>query len=304
MSQQMKAFNVFIAIDGSTHSRASLDLLNSLELPGGSKITLLAVVDSLKSPYYFQFSRAIEDALTCLSSNPFEITKNILQGHPASELVRYADINKPDLILMGAKGMKATLGILLGGVAQQVVEHSSSPVLVTRAPYSGLNRVLLVMDGSPCSENALTYLQSFPLPHNTQVMVLHVLPPLVSEQEIMSATWATGLEAVSTRPFLQEEITKAQREEEIKGCELIQHAEETLINRGFQVSTHLLRGDAAAEILAFSGEQKIDMIIAGSRGLSPITSWLLGSVSRKLVHYASCSVLIVKGSYCTAQKEN
>jgi nucleotide-binding universal stress UspA family protein len=25
-----------------------------------------------------------------------------------------------------------------------------------------------------------------------------------------------------------------------------------------------------------------------------VTSWLLGSVSRKLVHYANCSVLIVK----------
>ena len=304
MTQQTKAFNVFIAIDGSKHSLASIDLLKSLNLSGESRITLLAVVESLKSPHYYQFTRAIAEAEASLSILPFKINKHILQGHPAGELVRYADANKPDLILMGAKGLRATLGILLGGVAQQVVEHASWPVLVTRAPYEGLNRVLLVLDGSPCSENALSYSLSFPFPPPTQIIILHVLPPLVSEQEIMSATWATGLEAVSTRPYLQEEITKAQQEEEIKGRELVQRAEEALGKQGFSVSSHLLRGDAATEILAYIGEHKIDLIVAGSRGLSPISSWLLGSVSRKLVHYASCSVLIVKGNYCADKQDN
>ena len=36
------------------------------------------------------------------------------------------------------------------------------------------------------------------------------------------------------------------------------------------------------------------MVVCGSRGLSAVSGWLLGSVSRKLVHYAGCSVLIVK----------
>jgi nucleotide-binding universal stress UspA family protein len=58
----------------------------------------------------------------------------------------------------------------------------------------------------------------------------------------------------------------------------------------------LLRGDAATEIIQFAKEENIDMIIAGSRGLSQTQSWLLGSVSRKLVHYAPCSVLLVKQS--------
>jgi nucleotide-binding universal stress UspA family protein len=55
-----------------------------------------------------------------------------------------------------------------------------------------------------------------------------------------------------------------------------------------------MRGDAATEIIQFARQHEIDLIVSGSRGLSPVTSWLLGSVSRKLVHYASCSVLIVK----------
>jgi nucleotide-binding universal stress UspA family protein len=36
------------------------------------------------------------------------------------------------------------------------------------------------------------------------------------------------------------------------------------------------------------------LIVAGSRGLSEFQGWWMGSVSRKLVHYSNCSVLIVK----------
>jgi nucleotide-binding universal stress UspA family protein len=61
------------------------------------------------------------------------------------------------------------------------------------------------------------------------------------------------------------------------------------------VGTVLRRGDAATEILAYAQEQKVDLIVAGSRGLSGVSGWWLGSVSRKLVHYAPCSVLIVRG---------
>lgn len=57
----------------------------------------------------------------------------------------------------------------------------------------------------------------------------------------------------------------------------------------------LLRGDAAAEIIEYAKTRQVDLIVAGSRGLGTIKGWLLGSVSRKLAHYAPCSVLIVRG---------
>jgi nucleotide-binding universal stress UspA family protein len=55
-----------------------------------------------------------------------------------------------------------------------------------------------------------------------------------------------------------------------------------------------LRGDAAEEIINFVREQRISLIVAGSNGLGPVRAWLLGSVSRKLVHYSERSVLIVR----------
>ena len=48
------------------------------------------------------------------------------------------------------------------------------------------------------------------------------------------------------------------------------------------------------EIIEYARNEKVDLLVAGSRGLSRVAGWLMGSVSRKLVHYAECSVLVVK----------
>ena len=57
----------------------------------------------------------------------------------------------------------------------------------------------------------------------------------------------------------------------------------------------LTRGDAATEIIDYVKSNEIDLIVAGSRGLGQFEGMWMGSVSRKLVHYSNCSVLIVKG---------
>ena len=67
-----------------------------------------------------------------------------------------------------------------------------------------------------------------------------------------------------------------------------------MLSQGIKAKNALLQGDAATEIIQYASNKEIDLIIAGSRGLSPMQSWLIGSVSRKLVHYAGCSVLLVK----------
>jgi nucleotide-binding universal stress UspA family protein len=85
------------------------------------------------------------------------------------------------------------------------------------------------------------------------------------------------------------------KEEEDRGTALVEktiaYLEKT---SGIQATPVLARGDAATEIIQYVKDHEIDLILAGSRGLSEMRSWLLGSVSRKLVHYANCSVLIIK----------
>jgi nucleotide-binding universal stress UspA family protein len=82
---------------------------------------------------------------------------------------------------------------------------------------------------------------------------------------------------------------------EQKGRTILAATRKILQTTGRNVTTVLKQGDPASEILAHSQAQDIDLIVAGSRGLSAIEGWWWGSVSRKLVHYAAGSVLFVRG---------
>ena len=94
----------------------------------------------------------------------------------------------------------------------------------------------------------------------------------------------------------EEEVKAKLKQDEDNGWFILNQATHILDNNEKTSTIVLLKGDAATEIIEYSKGHDIDMIIAGSRGLSQVKSWLLGSVSRKLVHYAPCSVLLVKYS--------
>jgi nucleotide-binding universal stress UspA family protein len=50
----------------------------------------------------------------------------------------------------------------------------------------------------------------------------------------------------------------------------------------------------AEEIVRVAKDEKIDLIVIGSRGLAGKTSSFLGSTASKVVTYSPCSVLVVK----------
>lgn len=63
---------------------------------------------------------------------------------------------------------------------------------------------------------------------------------------------------------------------------------------GISYETRLEMGHPAECILGVAEEEAAELIVLGSRGQSAIQSFLLGSVSDRVVHHAHCPVLIVK----------
>jgi len=285
--------NVVLAVDGSEHSLAAITLLHDLPLHPESTITALAVLDLRHTLSRATLMAVLDNTQDKLKDTGLKIYTGLLHGSPAEELTHYADQHHPDLFLLGAKGLRATLGILLGGVAQQVIEYANWPVLVVRAPYIGLKRVLLLVDGSVYSQKAVSYLGKFPLPDRVDVSVVYVLPPITFPEGTIQ-NLAIGMDIVPPITQTPEEIEILTARERSMGEALITQSLESLRAFGIEAHTALLQGDAATEIIEYVKKHQINLIIAGSRGLSRMKSWLLGSVSRKLVHYSNCSTLIVK----------
>lgn len=288
-----KRLNILLADDGSQHAQAAIELLQNIPIPVKSQIWILRAFNSGQIPLIGEFEASLERSKNQLLGRGFRVDTELKLGSAAEMILEKAEAHKLDLIVLGAKGLRSTVSILLGGVAQQVMEYANSPVLIVRAPYQGFQKILLVTDGSPSSLSAARYLGKFPLPQKLDVRVMHVLPPIPIPimMEPHYGVWST---VYAIYPTPEEEAAIRERDKAL-GEALLKRTSSLLQRNGIESTPVLVRGDAATEIMDYAKAEKIDLIVAGSLGLSNFKSIWVGSVSRKLVHYSDCSVLLVKG---------
>jgi nucleotide-binding universal stress UspA family protein len=286
--------NYILGIDGSEHSEAALAVVDDLASET-AKVTILTVLDTPHTLRRQLLLDALQKSQTILQKYNREVICGMLHGNPAGAICDFANNQSPDLIILGAKGRRATLGILLGGVAQQVVEHSRQPVLIVRPPYQGYHRIMLVTDGSPSSNHAIEFFSNLSIKPTPEVHLIHVIHPYPAyDTSHVPRNWLFGTE-IFQPPTYTEEIGDLWREKALaQGSEILKESQHILSLKGIHPVVEMLSGDAATEILNYAQNHAVDLIVSGSRGLSQVQGWLMGSVSRKIVHYANCSVLIVK----------
>ncbi|CAG1008850.1 Universal stress protein/MSMEI_3859 [Anaerolineales bacterium] len=287
----IKRLNILMADDSSEHAWSAVELIRDFALPTRTKVMVLRVFTPGQITAIPDFERSLEKTKQHLLYAGVKVETELILGSPAEKIIEVAKHKKSNLIVMGAKGLRATLGILLGGVAQQVVEYARTPVLIVRAPYMGLRRILLVIDGSASSQYAARYLGKFPLPEKVDVRVMHVIPP--PQPLLTMEPHLGGWQTVYLPP--PEDDSEAQKTQEQKGDALLKRTCDLLQRHEISVTPILKQGDAATEIIDYVKANEIDLIVAGSLGLSQLRSWWVGSVSRKLIHYSNCSVLMVRG---------
>lgn len=288
-----KKLNILLADDGSQHAQAAVELLQNIPISTNSRIWILRAFNSGQIPLIGEFEASLDRSKNQLAGRGFRVDAELKLGSAAEMILEKAETNKLDLIVLGAKGLRSTVSILLGGVAQHVLEYATCPVLIVRAPYRGFQKILLVTDGSPSSLSAARYLGKFPLPPQLDVRVMHVLPPI--EVPVMMEPYYGRWQMVyAMYPTREEEAAIRKRDAKL-GEALLKRTSSLLQRNGIESTPVLTRGDAATEIMDYVKAEKIDLIVAGSRGLGNFKSIWVGSVSRKLVHYSDCSVLIVKG---------
>lgn len=146
-------------------------------------------------------------------------------------------------------------------------------------------KILVAVDGSQPALDALDY--ALTIAGNckaTEVQLVHVI------QNISSIVYTGGPEL---EPFplgaLKDNLEKS-------GKMILKDAQKKAKEKKvkFKISTKLLHGNPANEIVKLAKDEKFDLIVIGSRGLSGIKELLLGSVSSKVVNSAMVPVLVIK----------
>ncbi|NLI13708.1 putative universal stress protein [Pelotomaculum propionicicum] len=79
-----------------------------------------------------------------------------------------------------------------------------------------------------------------------------------------------------------------------QGRETLEKVAAELTSYNVQVETEMIMGHPAEAICKKAKTGRYDLIIMGSRGLSGVKGYLMGSVSIAVTTHASCPVLIVR----------
>jgi len=78
------------------------------------------------------------------------------------------------------------------------------------------------------------------------------------------------------------------------GEAIIKNARRRLEQDSLQVEEDLPEGPAADAILSAAKVRNADLVVMGTRGLASFKGVLFDSFSKRVTHYASCPVLVVR----------
>ena len=113
MNQSQSLSNVILAVDGSEHAHAATLLLDNMVGESDCTITIIAVLDTPHTPRRQLLLDAIQQSQAILQKTGRDVICGLLHGNPAAAICDYSNDHSPDLIILGAKGRRATLGIMV-----------------------------------------------------------------------------------------------------------------------------------------------------------------------------------------------
>ena len=145
------------------------------------------------------------------------------------------------------------------------------------------SKILSPLDGSEPSDHALTYAMNQASKFNAELIILSVIEP--------TSALLYGDEAYPSLNIAEYEdaMEKSHKEVLIRAKERVKKTHPKMKTR-----TILAKGHVANNIMEVAKKEDVDLIVMGSRGLTGLSGWLLGSTSRHVVEHCKKPILIVK----------
>jgi nucleotide-binding universal stress UspA family protein len=199
-------------------------------------------------------------------------------GHgPAPALVGASE--SAATVVVGARGMSAARGLVLGSVSVQVASHASCPVVVVHdTPAPAEAPVVVGVDGSALSTNAIAYAYAQASSRGVGLTVVHGWWLEYVEGTSDSATWTVNWQKFAAEEQALVAESLAGWKETYPEVEVRRHSV-----RGLPVETLVRQSESAC------------LVVVGTRGRGGFSGLLLGSVSQGVMHRAHCPVAVVHG---------
>lgn len=229
---------------------------------------------------------------------PVEARGELVVGYPAEEILRYADENAVDLILMATHGRSGLRRWVMGSVADKVLRASKAPVWLIRAgipeetPYDQwpITTILAPLDGSELAESALPHVEALAKQRGTEpveVVLLRVCEPLAMPSYYIPELPDTPL---NWGEYMQQETTKCKR----MAKEYLAGVEKRLKDKGISVRSEVLVGKTADELVDYANKNPFNLIVMATHGRAGLSRWVYGSVAEYVLLGVSSPVLLIR----------
>ena len=293
---------ILFATDFSRWARRAEDYACALACSWKATLTVLSVAEFPPglNPDYTVNQQYLADLLKNASSQLVDlksraerrgiaITTRVATGIPSEEVITVARAEDSDLIVVGTRGKTGLAHVLLGSTAERVIRGAPCPVLTVRMEPADtkqeegalsrpitLERILVPVDFSDCSLDALEYAVVVAQQSKASLMLLHVLEPVSYGLDFT-------LSHIRTREQVRESWTK--RLEELASSHQHSHV---------PVESRLRGGLPADSILDSAQTLPCDLIVMGTHGRRGFSHALSGSVAEAVLRKALCPVLTVR----------
>jgi nucleotide-binding universal stress UspA family protein len=293
--------NILVATDFSATAEMALTYGRALARACGATLHVLHVVDNVfAGPFVADPGAAEELALTRLNSRLTHDDRAKSQAravvelshHPAKAIVAYALAAEIDLIVAGTHGRSRAARVLLGSVAEQIVQAAPCPVLTIRRPLQQFGtqvevltfkNILVPTDFGEAAGAALTYGRALAGHFDATLHVLHVVDN--------TALKLFGAETYANiAPGLLHDVEEAARKQ-LDNLLIDGDVNSPTVKRGVLTSS-----SPASAIVDYAEDKEIDLIVMGTHGRGAVAHLIMGSVAERVARVAPCPVLTVRHS--------
>jgi nucleotide-binding universal stress UspA family protein len=242
-------------------------------------------------------SREVQDKTGAPSgSKVVEVWAEVTAGHPAEEILRYVDKKGIDLILMATHGRSGVKRWAIGSNADKVLRASEAPVWLIRAALSEdiahdkwpHRTILIPLDGSPAAESVLPHVETLARQRGSELMKVVLLR--VCEQHFITADYPEAGMLLSLSEHVKRLTNHVKRVAE----QYLGRIQERLACTGLKVTSEVLIGKPANEIINYAHKNSPNLIVMATHGHSGISQGEYGRVAYKVLRGVSSPIFMVR----------
>ena len=295
---------MLIPLDGSKLAENVLPYARALAGALDLRIELLSVVDLMDfartthAGHVRDFDPIIEAAVregeqylegVARSFTGRKVTCVVEQGQADQIIIEKAAGDKETLIGMATRGRSGIHRWLMGSVAEKVLRGATNPLLLVRGDEEGksdgeatLKSIVVPLDGSKMAETVLPRAVDLAKKLGLEIVLTRAYQIPLSAYGGADAAFIPNNEGLLT---LVRQESEAYLETKVN--ELHQNGIE-------KVSSILLVGSGADEIIDLARSTPNNLIAMCTHGRSGVKRWALGSVTEKVVRHSGDPVLVVR----------